>query len=416
MTEDSFVNSQCVATEDSVPIHSGFSERVPRKNSSAHSHISQDEFLLPHPRIDGLDVFMPVGDDFVAADPTDQDMSALPEYKLGLDIYSESLLFTSRTDVTAPAVTDMNSMSDTSGSTSSTFSTSTSSIYTSRASTMSTDTFDPQMKGLHTAISAIPSEREAVPDFEVVIAAESAWPLAQCNPYMSGSCPQTAIVHLECLEQHSKQEGMWSSLEKYLEQVDWDASDLVSVMPLTPQTRDKVLAITQIFFHKALEIHRGGKGCLETGYTGVGDSNLIVLPPSKILEYFLRSYGRNLSLYYPLVAGGRVDPNEMIRNDQASTLLVLLMIAKGAAAMPIPEARYLAAGLTEICRISLGNLIDKDSRQYADPVVLQCGLTFTALGAWSGDKWLMDIAVAQRGMHLTVCGRTYVWYNARWLT
>ncbi len=61
---------------------------------------------------------------------------------------------------------------------------------------------------------------------------------------------------------------------------------------------------------------------------------------------------RSLSVYYPLVVAGCVDPNEMLQNNQASTLLVLLMIAQGAAAMPMAEARYLSAGLTETCRIS----------------------------------------------------------------
>ncbi|KAL2171334.1 hypothetical protein VTG60DRAFT_3221 [Thermothelomyces hinnuleus] len=86
----------------------------------------------------------------------------------------------------------------------------------------------------------------------------------------------------------------------------------------------------------------------------------------------------------------------------ASTLLVLLMIAQGAAAMPLQEARYLSAGLTETCRISLFDIVEKDVGLSADPTTLRCALLFLVLGAWSGDKWLMDIAMGQRGMYMSM--------------
>jgi hypothetical protein len=166
-----------------------------------------------------------------------------------------------------------------------------------------------------------------------------------------------------------------------------------------------MLAITQSFLHKALDIHRGGiNGYPKAGYASPGDFNFIVLPPSNILEYFLRSYVRSLSDYYSLVVGGCVDPNELLHNNQnqASTLLVLLMIAQGAAAVPTAEARYLSAGLTETCRISLFDIIEKDVELSADPTALRCALLFTMLGLWSGDKWMMDISFGQRGMYLSV--------------
>lgn len=70
---------------------------------------------------------------------------------------------------------------------------------------------------------------------------------------------------------------------------------------------------------------------------------------------------RSLSFFYSLVSTGCVDPNEMISNNKASTLLVLLMIAQGASAVPTAEARALSAGLVETCRISLFDIIEKVS-------------------------------------------------------
>ncbi|KAK0670529.1 hypothetical protein QBC41DRAFT_72732 [Cercophora samala] len=256
------------------------------------------------------------------------------------------------------------------------------------------------------SMSTMPTDN-SITEFEVVLAAEGAWNLARCLPPLpTASCPRTAIVHLECLEKKSKQEGTWSSLEKYLEQVS-DVSDLGSVVPIKDHTRDQLLAITQRFLHKALEIHRSSISVSshKAGFSSIGEAsnfNYIVLPPSKILEYFLSSYVRSLSVYYPLVNGG-VDPNEMLLQDNlASTLLVLLMIAQGAAAMPMAEARYLSAGLTETCRISLFDIVEKDVELSADPITLRCALLFLVLGAWSGDKWLMDIAMGQRGMYISM--------------
>jgi len=264
---------------------------------------------------------------------------------------------------------------------------------------MSSAEFDGQANPVDLKMAA-PAADGTIPESEAVIAAEDAWNFARCNPpTFAGRCPKTAIVHLECLEQKSKEEGTWNSLEECLKSADFATND-ASVVRLTSRTRDKMLAITQSFLHKALEIHRGGNP--KSGYASPRDFNFIVLPPTKILEYFLRSYVRSLSVYYPLVVAGQVDPNEMLQNNQASTLLLLLMIAQGAAAMPMAEARYLSAGLTETCRISLFDIVEKDVELSADPTALRCALLFIVLGAWSGDKWLMDIAMGQRGMYMSM--------------
>ncbi|GAB1313850.1 hypothetical protein MFIFM68171_04060 [Madurella fahalii] len=385
-------------TGDRLP--DGLPAGSPQKTSPSHSHISPREFPSPHPRVDGnLDEFIQMGNDFAAPEAPYQDyISWPPEYQVELDLYPNGIPLT-RPDISMPTFPELSEMS--SASEPMTTTSSRGSMHTRGTSIMSASDFDNALKPIELAMVA-PSE-SSIPEFQVVIAAERAWNLARCNPSAdTATCPRTAIVHLECLEQKSKQEGTWRSLEKYLEQTDWDASDLASVVPLTSRTRDKMLAITQSFLLKALEIHRGGiNGYPKSATSSPGDFNFIVLPPSQILEYFLRSYVRSLTVYYPLVTGC-VDPNEMLQNNQASTLLVLLMIAQGAAAMPMAEARYLSAGLTETCRISLFDIVEKDVELSADPIALRCALLFIVLGAWSGDKWLMDIAMGQRGMYMSM--------------
>lgn len=371
------------------------------KKALLHQSQSPDAFSpSPHARVHegNLDEFMQMGNDFGMQETvTYQDLMMWPDFSMELDMYPGTIPLM-RTDVSMPAFPEF---SDTSSSESMGTASSRSSIHTRGTSIMSTGDFDTSIKPSEFAMAALSDE--SIPEFEVVLAAEASWNFARCNPPSSaGSCPRTAIVHLECLEQKSKHEGTWSSLEKYLEQVEWDPSDVASVVPLTPRTRDKMLAITQSFLHKALDIHRGSLS--NGGYpkaSSPGDFSFLVLPPNNILEYFLRSYVRSLSVYYPLVTTC-VDPNEMLQNNQASTLLFLLMIAQGAAAMPIAEARYLSAGLTETCRISLFDIVEKDIELASDPTTLRCALLFIVLGAWSGDKWLMDIAMGQRGMYMSV--------------
>lgn len=255
-----------------------------------------------------------------------------------------------------------------------------------------------------------PSKRQKLsscavaPEFEEVLAAELAWPLARCNPpTFSGSCPRTGVVHLESLEQNSKHDHGWGSLDLSAD-LTLQGADSVTVEPISLGTRDTLHAITQGFLHRALKTHRGGfatKG-QSVGYGSPANFSFLLLPPTKVLEYFLRSYTRSLSAYYSLAARGKIDPNELVHGNQASSLLVLLMIAQGATLDGSTEARCLSAGLTETCRISLFDIIERDIELCANPVVLRCALLFTMLGAWSGDKWHMDIVMGQRGMYLAM--------------
>ncbi|KAK1020702.1 hypothetical protein LTR33_018788, partial [Friedmanniomyces endolithicus] len=78
------------------------------------------------------------------------------------------------------------------------------------------------------------------------------------------------------------------------------------------------------------------------------------------------------------------------------------MIAQGSMNIPSKEARMLTGGLTEACRISLFDLIERNVIMSGDPIVLHSALLFTVQAAWSGDKWQMDIAMGQRGMYFAM--------------
>ncbi|KAL5612255.1 hypothetical protein BROUX41_000204 [Berkeleyomyces rouxiae] len=368
----------------------------------------------------------PIMDDFMHINPGTFASSAVPyheflqwppDYSLDMLYDSSGGMILQRPDIAMPCFSDMDGL-PLSGESMNDSSSSSASIHTRVNSAVFTSDFDSHFKPnidrtLTTAITEPTGTDQSASDFGVVIAAESGWPLARCTPpTYSADCPRTAIVHLECLEHRlNTDDSVWAALERSLASPEGvstltDADvvrGMAKVAPLSQGTRDRMLAITQSFLHKALDIHRGSVvDYSKVGHASPANFNLVMLPPNEILQHFLRGHVRSMASYLPLVAKGCLDVNDMVFSNQASTLLVLLMIAQGAASVPMTQSRFLSAGLIETCRISLFDTIEKNVEFSADPVALQGALLFTILGAWSGDKWLMDIAMGQRGMYLSM--------------
>nr|POF15245.1 hypothetical protein CFP56_42134 [Quercus suber] len=256
-------------------------------------------------------------------------------------------------------------------------------------------------------------------DVAPIIAAQDSWSVFRCTPIVpSTSCPKTARLNLELLEQTLRDHEAWSAWSPPWDESDNDPEDCVTVMQLHESTRDKLLAISQGFLYKALEIHRQGS-LPQHSSTGLhtpnshSGFNFVLLPPARVLEFFLRSYAISFERYFPLTSRGILDANELMHcyNDRAASLLVLMMIAQGAVSVPSRETCMLTAGFAEACRISLFDLIEKDIIMSGDPIVLHAALLFTVQAAWSGDKWQMDIAMGQRGMYFAMLRHSGVLEN-----
>jgi hypothetical protein len=247
-----------------------------------------------------------------------------------------------------------------------------------------------------------------IPDLGAIIAAQDGWTVFRCTPSIaSTSCPRTAKLNLERLELSLKNHEGWSNWTPSWDEADFQQGGQIAVSKLQESTRDKLLAITQSFLHKALDIHKDGSSSSSSGESPgstTSHSNFVLLPPARVLEYFLKSYTNSFERYYPTSARGVLDANELMQNynDKASSLLILMMIAQGAMTIPSIEARWLTGGFTEACRISLFDLIEKNIIMAGDPIVLRAALLFTVQAAWSGDKWQMDIAMGQRGMYFAM--------------
>lgn len=240
------------------------------------------------------------------------------------------------------------------------------------------------------------------------ISAQDAWPAFRCTPIIpSAACPITARRNLELLERTLRNHESWSRWSPHWNTADIVSSEHLVVMQLHESSRDKLLAITQTFLHKALDIHRldpGAPGSNHHAPQNGAISNFVLLPPARVLEYFLQSYANCFEHFYPLTSRGTLDANELMHcyNDRVASLLVLMMIAQGASNVLSVDARILAAGLTEACRLSLFDLIEKNVIMSGNSLVLHAALLFTVQAAWSGDKWQMDISMGQRGMYLAM--------------
>lgn len=256
---------------------------------------------------------------------------------------------------------------------------------------------------------------QASPELDAEHGVLDGWSCFRCDPSSeTPSYPRTARIHLEGLEHTLKSHDSWKTWNPWTK----DAIDgKIRVGAFDENARDTLMVITQSFLHKAREIHGSGSMDISKSHGRAapvaGESGYVVLPPTSVLELFLREYVRRLEPYYNTIAAGQLSPTSLmdVSNKKPSSLLLLLMIAQGAVATPTVGARHLASGLTEACRISLSDSIDKDIMLSKDPTVLQSALVFVNLAAWSGDKWHMDVSVAMspctlRLMTTTDCNPT----------
>lgn len=245
---------------------------------------------------------------------------------------------------------------------------------------------------------------------DVVLALHSSWPYFQCQRVekFAQTPPKTASIYLEGLAQTLRHQATWHAWSAQIDEriLDISFERKISTEPIVGWSREKLLAITQGFLHKALDIHKVGQGSKDDIPTSPESSHetFLMLPPPEVMQFFLRSYVVRYEPYYCSIPGGRLDPNSLMHssNSKAASLLILLMMASGASATATPEGRYVTSGLTEACRVSLFDTVEKDVSQAREILVLRSALLLICLAAWSGDKWHMDMAMGQRGLYLAV--------------
>ncbi|KAI0894240.1 hypothetical protein F4806DRAFT_117161 [Annulohypoxylon nitens] len=253
--------------------------------------------------------------------------------------------------------------------------------------------------------SSIQPMAEAL-EHPAVLEGRDYWTSFRCNPNKDPvTCPRTAGIFLESLSQMPKYDRLWSWFD-----LDFSSStftDKIISMPLLENTRDTLSAISQSFLQKALEVHKLDPAAASVDAASPNSDvsrGFLVLPPAATLDHFLGEYMRLFEPFYKLIPGGVLDANLLLGGsyNRAGTLLILLMIAQAASSDPATEGRRLSAGLTEVCRISLFDLIEKDVSTCHHSFPVHSALLFITQAIWSGDKWLMDIGSGQRGIYIAM--------------
>ncbi len=269
--------------------------------------------------------------------------------------------------------------------------------------TMSNDTLPSLSRGSSSDGSSI-AYRRVVEEHDHVQEEEESWPAFRCNPLKSTvSCSPTSGRYLDSLFNLLENHETWSSWTSRTPLVTSMSSGRVAIESFDDVSREKLTVVTRSFLSLAFDVHQG-RSTNGSDFKRSYASGFMVLPPAKALECFLNAYIRHFETYNVCRPGNTLRPNWLLHQSDAnlSALLILLMLAYGAAADATPEARYLSTGLIEVCRISWHKLLERDRGLTRDPTALLSGLLLTTLQAWSGDSTLMEVAMGQRDSFLNV--------------
>jgi hypothetical protein len=258
-------------------------------------------------------------------------------------------------------------------------------------------------------------------DDDVITIVQDSWAGFRCNqnrPDLPSF--QTTSMHLKGLAEMLHSQDVWDRWPvPVIDKLEPISSSHITCRPVSSQTRDKMSSMFQSMLQTTFHSHGlSGSPSMppdssETSWDDrLGASRMnsyVVLPPTKILESFLRSYTNRIEHLYPSVCGGEIRPNSMLansRNPEIPALLLLLMIAAGATGSGRRDSFYFTNGLTEICRVNLWQLSEHNAELRSDLAVLRCTLLLTILAAWSGDKCQMDASMGNRAVYLNMLTRS----------
>jgi len=223
------------------------------------------------------------------------------------------------------------------------------------------------------------------------------WSWFRCNPTTQRLSSQvTPGIYLEGLSQVLAFQKL-ESLAAWSIAPESDCLSLgssIKVGPTSSSSREKLLVFGNCILHRAFKVHRTSLGGFANNIQPrdyLDEDKIIVLPNSQVQDSFLRAYTHRFEQYYPLLAGGRLSPDDFMRsnNVKTHTILLLSMISLGSMATSSAEATYLSYGLAEACRVSLNEM---SFEKKSDPINLRSALMLTIQGAWSGDKYYMDVS------------------------
>jgi hypothetical protein len=211
----------------------------------------------------------------------------------------------------------------------------------------------------------------------------------------SKHCFSQVRINLQHLEQMLRSQDHWNATW-----VDANQSARVNSQsaaePIADSTRDQLLVVAQLLLQQSRNIHVRDARSAHAD-THPLNAALITLPPTKVLDDMINAYCSNFDQYFKLCQGPAVETNDILtqlpQHGKLAGILLLLMIAVGAAAIPTTECQHMAVGLTEMCRIAFSELLERDFSITTEPLVSYCALLLLYVSMWCGERWLMGVSL-----------------------
>lgn len=212
------------------------------------------------------------------------------------------------------------------------------------------------------------------------------WPMFRCTPSSHSAIdPHLGRLYLEGLLQASRPSSV-SMVSDSPQNNGGNDPAFDDTDSFDTTARDKLMGIAQFLLIKGWETHSKG---------GSHVSATITLPSLSELHMYFRSYIRHYEPFYSIYPLPKADVRALLdnREESISCLMLLLLIAQGAlVAHPTAQARKLALGITEACRIGMLDILEKNVSMSIQPDMLRCILVYLNLASWSGTRWHMDVS------------------------
>jgi hypothetical protein len=215
------------------------------------------------------------------------------------------------------------------------------------------------------------------------------WPIARCNAE-----EVLALFGYEMAAQRPEPgpEAEQTLHSKALRRGETQSDSTTESAQVLPETID----ILEAFMKRLL---RRSCRCRSTS-TGHHNISAMLLPASDVLKMLLASHRAHFALSFSLTSDKLLDVNELVSRSQSGTLLVLLMLAHGIGTTATQQDMPACHLLLEAARSFVLQHIEHSPVPCTDPILLECALLSSTIGAWSGHQWYMDSANARVGMHI----------------
>lgn len=234
------------------------------------------------------------------------------------------------------------------------------------------------------------------------------WAICRCLPPPTADPEDRKKSSIMTLEQNFARPGPWTILTGNRRGEQFAPAERFVNVELSEATREWLLMIAQRFMRVAMDVHGLSIDPPSPAPPEVDEFNalggFIRLPPSEALHEYLETVLTIYEPFYPLVPARILEPNQLAgpQHGRGSNLLLFLMFAFGSMLDPAVKARRFSTALTEICRHSIHDVLEKDSGAPGSGLLFYCSLIFIIKSSFSGDKAHMNIAVAHRHMYLTL--------------